>query len=102
MIRIERDALYSRADLVELLKPLGIDADGFVSRVKPIKRLRQAWLGMDLLDAIRQAPALKEKADDRQPVDRPQAANGRPRRGRKPRFERLDGYITELKGGESG
>jgi len=99
LIRLEPNALYSRADLAELLKPLGIDADGFISRLKPIKRFRMAWWGTDLIQAIEKVSPLKERAEDKRSADRPHTENGRTRRGRKPRFEKLDGYLEELKGG---
>ena len=76
MIRIDPNALYSRADLIEMLKVLGIDADGFISRVKPKKRFRLAWFGRDILDAIYDAPVLGE-------VEKmtPQASRARRRKG---------------------
>ena len=60
MIRIDPHGLYSRSDLDKMLRPIGIDADGWIARLKPVKRFRRAWFGEDLLDAIRNAPALGE------------------------------------------
>ena len=102
MVRIDPHSLYSRQDLVELFKPLGIDADGLIVRIKPIKRFRRAWWGADLIQAIEKAPALNEKADDMRPADLPQTANGRRGRGRQARFKKLDGYVAELGEGEHG
>ena len=48
MMRIEPHALYSRDDLLVLLKPLGIDADGWIARIRPRKRFRAAWWRSDL------------------------------------------------------
>ena len=60
MIRIDPNTLYSRSDLIEMLKPLGIEADGFIARLRPAKRFRLAWWGEDLIEAIQNAPALGE------------------------------------------
>ena len=60
MIEIRPHCLYSREDLIEILRPLKIDADGFIARLKPVKRFRLAWFGEDLLQAIRDAPELGE------------------------------------------
>jgi hypothetical protein len=61
VIRIEKDALYTRADLAAMLGPAGVDVDYFISRVKPRKFLRMVWLGEDLLAAMRAAPNLVER-----------------------------------------
>ncbi len=58
MIEIRPHALYSRKDLIELLRPLGINADSFIARIRPRKVFRSAWFGRDLLDALADAPAL--------------------------------------------
>ena len=60
MIRIDPHSLYSRSDLIEMLEPIGIDADGWVARLKPVKRFRFAWWGEDIIEAIQSAPALGE------------------------------------------
>ena len=100
LFKIEPSALYSRKDLIENLKPLDIDADAWLGRVKPLKRFRMAWLGEDLMDAIHKAPAL---------ADRPEAANlpaasnrgNRTRRRGTPSARpgaQLGAYLAELKG----
>ena len=61
MIEIRPHGLYSRSDLDKMLRPLGIDADGWIARLRPVKRFRRAWFGEDLLAAIRKAPALDRK-----------------------------------------
>lgn len=58
MVRIDPDTLYSRGDLAEVLAPLGINPDSFVARIKPRKVFRSAFLGSDLLEAIRRADPL--------------------------------------------
>lgn len=58
MIEIRPTALYSRADLVDMLSPFGINADSFIARVHPKKRFRLAWWGADLIAAINKAPDL--------------------------------------------
>ena len=60
MFEIKSTALYTRIDLIDMLSPLGIDADGWIARIKPVKRFRQVWLGKDLLDAVDRAPPLGE------------------------------------------
>jgi hypothetical protein len=60
MILIQRDALYTRQDLASLLEPLGIDPDTFISRLKPRKVFKRAWLGEDLLEAYRRASPLAD------------------------------------------
>jgi hypothetical protein len=60
MIEIRHNALYTRADLVGMLGPLGIDPDAWIGRIRPVKRFRQAWWGADLIKAIEAAPALGE------------------------------------------
>jgi hypothetical protein len=79
MIEILPNGLYSRQDLIEMLKPLGIHADSFVARVKPIKRLRMVWLGSDLLAALQAAPALNvddDAADVAQPAAKDRILRG--------------------------
>ena len=78
MIRIERDGLYSRTDLAELLKPFGLDVDTWTARLKPRKVFKSLWLGEDLLDALKAAPAL----GDPQPLPRARnGGNGKRRKG---------------------
>lgn len=78
MVRIDPDTLYSRGDLAEVLAPLGIDPDFFVARIKPRKVFRSAFLGSDLLEAIRRADPLG--ADRSIPLPR---SNGGLRQGKK-------------------
>ena len=81
MIRIDPSSLYSRRDLIELLAPLGIDADHFVRVLRPKRVFRLAWLGAHLLAAFEAAPALAERVDD-STADLPEAKN-RGNRGRR-------------------
>lgn len=60
-IRIERDVLYTRSDLATILEPAGINVDTFLSRLGPRKVFRMVWLGEDLLEAYREAPALRDE-----------------------------------------
>jgi hypothetical protein len=80
VIRIDRDTLYARQDLAELLKDSGVDVDTFIGRMKCRKVFRLLWLGADILEAIRTAPALAERDhEDRDPLA---AIPGGRRRGR--------------------
>ena len=99
MFRIDPYTLYSRKDLSDHLKPMGINADAWITRLKPEKRFRLAWWGRDLIEAIEAAPALAEKHETAEP---PAARNGGNRRGRR-RAEgrtgaKLDQAIRELRG----
>jgi hypothetical protein len=58
---IQPTALYSKADLVEMLQPFEINVDHFLARVQCVKRFRSAWLGEDLLQAIRTTTPLAGK-----------------------------------------
>ena len=60
MFRIDENALYSRKDLAEALEPLGVNADTFIARLQTRKVFLKVWLGSDLLEALRAAPALGE------------------------------------------
>ena len=80
-----------------MLEPLGIDPDGFIMRIRPVKRFRLAWWGRDLIEAIEKAPALGEK----QEVAIPAARNRSNRRGKGKGNEpgaKIDAVICELKG----
>lgn len=68
MIEIRPHALYSRSDLIELLKPLGIDADSFIARIRPKKVFRNAWFGRDILSGLADAPALENGNGDTRPT----------------------------------
>ena len=73
-IHIDPDAAYSRGLLKEAVcDPLGIDVDTFLSRLKPRKVFRGAWLGSDVLNAWRAAAPLEERA-------KPPKAKGRRKR----------------------
>lgn len=61
MIRIERDTLYTRADLAELLAPAGVDPDTFIARLRPRKVFRCLYRGADILTAYDQAAPLAEQ-----------------------------------------
>lgn len=56
--RIDPESLYSRSELAEAFDNLGIDFDAFVRRAGVPRRLRQAYLGGDLLDALKALPTL--------------------------------------------
>lgn len=70
MIEIRAHALYSRAALAELLRPIGIDVDFFISRLRPKKIFRAAWFGKDLLDALAEASALGGSGPESNPRSR--------------------------------
>ena len=97
MIRLDKDTLYSRADLITLLEGSGVDPDFFIGRLKPRKRFRMLFWGQDLLDALAAAPILGESEDRADPLP---AIPGR-RRGRPPKQDKVaasDGK-TRLIGG---
>ena len=60
MVELRPNAFYSRQDLLDMLGPLGVDADGLIARLKPAKRFRLVWWGNDLIKAIEAAPLLKK------------------------------------------
>jgi len=60
MLRIDRDAIYSKADLQRLLKAEGLDVDFVLARIRPKKLFRGHWLGRHLLDAWEDGPALND------------------------------------------
>ncbi len=78
MTKIDPHTFYTREELIEMLKPLGINADGFISRIKPAKRFRCAWWGQDLIDAIEEAPRLGGHQVDAPAL--PEKNNGKSRR----------------------
>jgi hypothetical protein len=81
MIRIDGSTLYTRQDLAELLKDSGVDVDHFIGRIKCRKVFRMLWLGADILEAIRTAPALAEREDRADPLPAiPGRKRGRPRK----------------------
>jgi len=81
MFEIHKDAFYSRSDLQELLKPMGVDVDLFIGRLKARKVFRQLWRGADILDAYAAAPALADRSSADGP-DMPAARNRGNRRRR--------------------
>ena len=81
MFEIHKDAFYSRSDLQELLKPMGVDADLFIGRLRAKKVFRAVWKGSDLLTAWETAPALADRGSDDGP-DMPKAKNKGNRRRR--------------------
>jgi hypothetical protein len=76
MILIQRDALYTRQDLAELLEPAGVDVDTFISKIKPRRVLRALYRGSDLLTAWDSAMELSE------PMSLPAAKNSGNRKRR--------------------
>jgi hypothetical protein len=79
MIRIDASTLYTRTDLAELLKDSGVDVDHFIGRIKCRKVFRMLWLGADILEAIKTAPALAEREDPADPLPAiPARRRGRP------------------------
>jgi hypothetical protein len=85
----------TRADLIETLKPLGIDADGLIARVRPKKVMAQAWLGRHLLEALDVAPALLER---KQSNVLPAAQNKGGRRSKRPADDPLEPLQRILRG----
>ena len=73
MIRIGQDTLYSRKDLEDMLQGARLDHDTFIGRLKPRKVFRAFYLGSDILEALRAAPALRE--DEPLPAEAPKPAN---------------------------
>jgi hypothetical protein len=63
MISIDPNSLYTRADLLALLEGSGLDVDTFIARIRARKVFRLLWLGSDILDALRKAPALADRSD---------------------------------------
>jgi hypothetical protein len=88
-VHFDPHTLYSRADLIELLKPLGIKADNFIARIRPKKVTDAGWWGQHLIEAITEAPEVRRKS----PAP---TAPAKPRRGRPLKYRRL---LSEL-GGE--
>jgi len=77
-LHIDPCGVYTRSALKEsVCDPIGVDVDLFVARLKPRKVFRAAWLGADLLEAWRSAPALGGIPD------RSGKGNGSGRRGKR-------------------
>ena len=66
MIRFEENIFYTRADLAKLFAGSGLDPDTFIARLKPRKVFRAGWLGSDLLEAFRKAPAIDQREEKAQ------------------------------------
>lgn len=95
MIEIKHNALYTRADLAEMLEGYGVDVDTFIGRIRPRKVFKCLFFGEDILQALRSAPAL----DERKRKALPAAGNrGGGKRRRSPLdtqmepFERIDNH----------
>lgn len=84
---IEPTALYSKPDLEKMLEPFGIDVDHFLARIQCVKRFRSAWLGEDLLQAIRNTAPLSAK-------DLPEIPGPSKRRRRKAVDNLIGGMFT--------
>ena len=72
MFEIKQNTFYSRDDLSKILSDVRLDVDTFIARLKPRKVFRAGWLGSDLLDAFRKAPAIDERRDK---LERPRPRN---------------------------
>lgn len=96
MIEIKPNALYTRADLAEMLGPAGIDPDRFIARLKPRKVFRAVWYERDLLKAMDAAPAL-DGGDKDTPA--PKNSGGQPTR--KAQDARLDPLRRIIEGRRS-
>ena len=100
MIEIKVNYLYTRGDLAAMLEPAGVDVDHFIGRLRPVKRFKQLYWGMDLLDALKSCPALAERSDAPMP---PAANRGNRKRRRGAAVvdypgSKLDAYRRTLKG----
>lgn len=98
MVELKSNVLYTREDLAHMLGPAGINVDTFISRLRPRKVFRMAWLGEDLLKAFREAPSLCETEANLPPVE------GEPRRRGRPKAahagsstEKIDQYLESLR-----
>ena len=82
MFEINPHALYSRQDLIEGLKPMGIDADGWLARLQPLRRFRRAYWGWDLIRAVEDAAELSVAGQAKIPKKANQRKPGRKRPNR--------------------
>ena len=99
MIRIDPDTFYSRADLAELLKPFGLDADTFVARIRPRRVFKAFLVGQDILVALATAPALAMRGKAAAlPAARRGRRNGGRGTARRVETPALDALRAELKG----
>jgi hypothetical protein len=95
MREISPNILYSRADLIELFGAFGLDGDTVLGRIKARKVFRTCWLGSDLLDALRTAPALNEPVGER--AESPRRRGRRRKAGKVQEVNALDALIQETK-----
>ncbi|GMV67506.1 MAG: hypothetical protein KJ050_16095 [Candidatus Omnitrophica bacterium] len=58
---IKPTALYSKTELEAMLQPFEIDVDHFLGRIQCPKKFRSAWLGEDLIEAIKNTPPLADR-----------------------------------------
>ena len=96
-LRIDANALYTRASLAALLDGTGVDVDTFTKRIAARKVFRMLWLGSDLLEAYRKAPELSDK-----PEAPPQPKGRKPRKASAPLSVtgKIDDYLQQLKIGK--
>lgn len=96
--RIDPSTLYTRTDLLGELGALGIDADNLIARIRPARRIRQAYWGRDLIEAMNTAPLITELPHAAESVkdnlDRPARGGGR----RKSATPALDAILAESTG----
>lgn len=79
MVAFDPHSLYSRADLAEMLKPMGIDVDTFIRKTRPVRRFKMAFWGKDLIEGLNTAPPLSEESDT--PKEGKAKPSPAPRRG---------------------
>jgi hypothetical protein len=60
VVRIDPTALYSKADLEELLGGR-LSVDAFLDRLRPVRRFKNLYWGQDLFDALAECPRLGEE-----------------------------------------
>ena len=95
MIEIKEHVLYTRRALADLLGD-ALDVDLFLGRIKARKVFKGLWLGEDLLNALRAAPAL---GDERPAPRMPKARRRKGRsKGDDAASKPLDDYMREVRG----
>ena len=82
MIEFKPTALYSREDLIELMKPFGIDGDGWLAKIRPARRFRRAYWGADLIRAIEETPEIGDTGEPKlaEKLNRHRAGQNAPER----------------------
>ncbi|MCX7013940.1 MAG: hypothetical protein NTW86_15545 [Candidatus Sumerlaeota bacterium] len=102
MIEIHPNALYSRQDLLEMLRPFGMDADTFTARLRPRRVFRAFLVGQDILDALAKSPGLPDhkRKPFRQAAMRGRSPRGATRRGAEDAagMQAIKDAIAEVKG----